>query len=62
MTRSILGFFPLRPTPVEEYHPGVGRGPIGKANVMMRTAPSAASPNWAPAFAGVVFLNGKRRA
>ena len=61
MTRSILGFFPSRQTvPVagdhlsHGNHPGEGRGPMAKVDVMMRNAPSAASPNWAPASAGVV--------
>ena len=48
------GVFPLRQQlSVEKHHPGGGRGPIGKVDVTMRNAPSAASPNWAPAFAGV---------
>ena len=35
-------------------HPGEGRGPVGKARVMTRSASQSPSPNWAPAFAGVV--------
>ncbi len=36
------------------YHPGEGRGPVGKVVVTKRGSPLATSPNWAPAFAGVV--------
>ncbi len=35
------------------YHPGEGRGPIGKVVVTARGASSSPSPDWAPAFAGV---------
>ncbi len=35
------------------YHPGEGRGPIGKVVVTERSPALATSPNWAPAFAGV---------
>jgi TolB protein len=63
MTRSILGFFPPRQLfPVEKHHPGEGRGPIGKVDVTMRGPQLAASPNWAPAFAGVGFEVGGRMA
>ncbi|TCP72564.1 hypothetical protein C8J43_101302 [Sphingomonas sp. PP-CE-1G-424] len=40
------------------FHPGEGRGPVGKAGVMERCAQSRSSPNWAPAFAGVVGVGG----
>ena len=66
MTRSILGFFPSCPQhawverlPLHGTHPGGGRGPVGKVEVTMRGPWSATSPNWAPAFAGVV-LGGRR--
>ena len=36
------------------YHPGGGRGPSGKVVVTERRVTSSASPNWAPASAGVV--------
>ncbi len=36
------------------YHAGGGRGPVGKVLVMERCAQLRSSPNWAPAFAGVV--------
>ncbi len=36
------------------YHPGEGRGPVGKVVVTKRSPQLATSPNWAPAFAGVV--------
>ncbi len=35
------------------YHPGGGRGPIGKVGVTEDCASLATLPNWAPAFAGV---------
>ena len=38
----------------EHYHPGEGRGPIGKAKLMKGSPSLAMFPNWAPAFAGVV--------
>ena len=38
------------------YHPGEGRGPIGRAAVTKRCPQLAASPDWAPAFAGVVAV------
>ena len=43
----------------ERYHPGGGRGPIGKVAVTMRGPLSATSPNWAPAFAGVELWEGQ---
>jgi hypothetical protein len=36
------------------YHPGEGRGPIGKVGVTLGCRPLHPFPNWAPAFAGVV--------
>jgi len=38
--------------------PGGGRGPIGMTEVMTCRALSRLSPNWAPAFAGVVAVVG----
>jgi hypothetical protein len=38
------------------FHPGEGRGPVGKTEVMIRCANQSASPSWAPAFAGVVLM------
>ena len=35
------------------YHPGEGRGPVGKVAVTRDCAQLATSPTWAPAFAGV---------
>ncbi len=35
-------------------HPGEGRGPVGKAQLMKRRPPSQPSPTWPPASAGVV--------
>ncbi len=35
-------------------HPGEGRGPIGKVEITESSASLPPSPNWAPAFAGVV--------
>ncbi|SFO39807.1 hypothetical protein SAMN05428984_3909 [Sphingomonas sp. OK281] len=40
----------------DSYHPGKGRGPIGKAAVTKRCLQLAASPNWPPAFAGVAAV------
>ena len=42
--------------PEPPHHPGGGRGPIGKVVVTRDCAPLATSPNWAPAFAGVVLV------
>jgi hypothetical protein len=39
-------------------HPGEGRGPIGMAGVTDCRVLSRPSPNWAPAFAGVVAVVG----
>ena len=36
------------------YHPGEGRGPIGKVGVTTRRPQPRPSPSWAPASAGVV--------
>ncbi|NII59200.1 glycosyltransferase involved in cell wall biosynthesis [Sphingomonas aerolata] len=36
------------------YHPGEGRGPVGKAAVTPDSPPPSTSPNWTPAFAGEV--------
>ncbi|MBP2512843.1 glycosyltransferase involved in cell wall biosynthesis [Sphingomonas sp. PvP018] len=36
------------------YHPGEGRGPVGKAAVTPDSPSSSTSPNWTPAFAGEV--------
>ncbi len=38
------------------HHPGEGRGPVGKVVVTKRSPQLATSPNWTPAFAGVVPL------
>ena len=38
----------------QSLHPGEGRGPIGKVAITTCRHPLATSPNWAPAFAGVV--------
>ena len=40
----------------KDYHPGEGRGPIGKVAVMKRAPTLTTFTNWAPAFAGVVLL------
>ncbi len=37
------------------YHPGEGRGPVGKVAVTGDRVKLATFPNWAPAFAGVVY-------
>ncbi|WP_432715071.1 hypothetical protein [Sphingomonas faeni] len=37
------------------HHPGGSRGPIGEVAVTKCCAQLATSPNWAPAFAGVVL-------
>ncbi len=42
--------------PFNKYHPGEGRGPVGKAEVTVRNARLPLFPDWAPAFAGVVPL------
>jgi len=39
--------------PPTQYHPGEGRGPIGKAAVTTDRPTLLPPPNWAPAFAGV---------
>jgi len=36
-------------------HPGEGRGPVAKAEVMIRCANQFAFPDWAPAYAGVAL-------
>jgi len=36
-----------------QYHPGEGRGPVGKVVITKRSPQLATSPNWAPASAGV---------
>jgi len=36
------------------YHPGEGRGPVGKATVTPDSPPPSTSPNWTPASAGEV--------
>ncbi len=43
------------------YHPGEGRGPVGKADLTERCTSSPTSPTWAPAFAGVVESGGANR-
>ncbi len=44
--------------PAKTYHPGEGRGPIGKVVVTARGASLSPSPDGAPAFVGVVTLAG----
>ena len=39
-------------------HPGEGRGPAGKVLITEGGPPLSSSPNWAPAFAGVVPVYG----
>ncbi|VXC58774.1 hypothetical protein SPHINGOT1_120009 [Sphingomonas sp. T1] len=46
---------PQHPLP----HSGEGRGLVGKAGVTKRRLPLSPSPNWAPAFAGVVAFWGE---
>jgi len=46
------GHCPLHP----HHHPGEGRGPIGKVAIIKRHPQLARSPNWTPAFAGVVAI------
>ncbi len=50
--RGDTGFGLKRPN-TESYHPGEGRGPIGKVGVTEDCASLATLPNWAPAFVGV---------
>ena len=38
----------------KSFHPGEGRGPIGKVGMTTDSATLPPSPNWAPAFAGAV--------
>ncbi len=41
-------------TPTHTYHPGEGRGPVGKAAVTADSPSPSTSPNWTPASAGEV--------
>jgi hypothetical protein len=48
--------FPTKPDPRQSHHPGEGRGPVGEVVVTADGASLPPSPNWAPAFAGVVLI------
>ncbi|MET4594234.1 MULTISPECIES: glycosyltransferase [unclassified Sphingomonas] len=45
-------FDPAAYAETPSYHPGEGRGPVGKAAVILDSPSSSTSPNWTPASAG----------
>ncbi len=45
-------FDPAGPGAILAFHPGEGRGPVGKAAVTLDSPSSSTSPNWTPASAG----------
>ncbi len=47
-------FDPAAYAETPSYHPGEGRGPVGKAAVTLDSPSSSTSPNWTPASAGEV--------
>lgn len=51
---------PRRPAMISSLLPGEARGPGGEVFVTARTLLAAASPSWAPAFAGVVLERSDR--